>query len=247
MGKSNGQHRKAVLDVLVQFGGVSIGQATARLGVRIDRGSIELPQADDCFCGRRLTGEVILGQRDDMPGQTKMFDADHTVSGVFDVKRIGVDPDTISTGLVFNLADVDIAELAKFSKGAGRLVIFEVSELPDDAAEEEHGEEFASAPPSTLRAAGPWRDHPLDAMFAGAILKSLKKAGIETVGALADYSASERRLTDIEGIGPGKAANIEERMLGFWSSNPQFCDGGAGEAEASGDGELEFAEAASAE
>lgn len=79
---------------------------------------------------------------------------------------------------------MDIAELAKFSKGAGRLVIFEVSELPDDAAEDEHGDEFATEP----RSLSLWRSTPVDAVFDGGILKSLQRAGFDTMGAVVDLS-----------------------------------------------------------
>ena len=57
-------------------------------------------------------------------------------------------------------------------------------------------------------------------LFEGALLKSLKKAGITTVGELADYTSGEHgHLTEIEGIGPGKAAKIEDVMLQFWAEN----------------------------
>ena len=49
-------------------------------------------------------------------------------------------------------------------------------------------------------------------------------AGIDTVGQLADYSASEKRLTDVAGIGPGKAQAIEDRLLEFWQDNPHAED-----------------------
>jgi len=38
-----------VLDIPVQFGGVSIGDQTARLGVSIDRKSLNLNAADEAF------------------------------------------------------------------------------------------------------------------------------------------------------------------------------------------------------
>lgn len=229
--ETNGKHQATVIDVPVKFGGVSIGQATARLGVAIDRSALDLETADQCFCGKRLTGQVVLGRRDEAPGQSKMWESDHAVSGSFDVKKISVSPDIISTGLTFNLATIDIAELAKLSKGAGKLLVYEVTDLPEDAADEHDKDEFDSGTPSTLKASGPWRDVPLDSIFGGGILKALKQRGLETVGALSDYTASEKRLTDIEGIGPGKAQNIEEKMLIFWRDNPQYCDGKDGTTE----------------
>lgn len=207
-----------VLEIPVEFGGVSIGQATARLGCRIARAHLNIVAADEAFTGHRLTGKVLLGQRDDMPGQETMFDSDFEVEATFDVKGIRVTTDTIATGLTFSLNDIDIAELAKFSRGSGKLIVYSVGEIPDDAPDE-HAEDRDEAP-GTLKAEGPWADYPLDKLFKGAIRKSLAAAGLNTVGDLSNYTASERRLTDIDGIGPGKAEQIENRMMQFWEDNP---------------------------
>jgi len=123
---------KTILDVPVSFGGVSIGQDTARVGIKIERGNLALDRADECFCGKRLTGKIILGRRDDAKGQGKLIeDTDYEVAGAFDVKRIGVSPAQISTGLTFALASVDVGDLSHFAKGQGRMVVENVAELPD--------------------------------------------------------------------------------------------------------------------
>lgn len=207
------------LDIPVSFGGVSIGDATARLGIKIDRSVCNITTADDTFCGHRLSGRVVLGGGDDSPGQGKLVDdLDHVVDGVFDVKRFGANAKEISTGLTFSLADVDVRELAKFSKGSGRLIINVVAELPEDTGGDEEADDDET--PDTLKAEGPWRNVPLDTMFHGALLRSLKQAGLATVGKLADYTATNQRLTDIDGIGEGKATQIEEAMMRFWEANP---------------------------
>ncbi|WP_425618087.1 helix-hairpin-helix domain-containing protein [Anatilimnocola sp. NA78] len=218
-----------VLDIPVKFGGVSIGEATARLGLSIDRSVCNINAADETFCGHRLSGRVIRGRSGDQAGQSTIVeDLDHYVDAVFDVKRIGVNSTNITTGLTFSLADVDIRELAKLSKGAGRLIIKEVAELPDDAVDD--APQLDDETPDTLKAEGPWRMVQLSTLFEGALLKSLKEAGLTTVGQLSDYTASEKRLTDIPGIGPGKAEKIENRMLEFWEQNPN-ADQAEGAAE----------------
>lgn len=206
----------------VTFGGVSIGEATARLGIVIDRGVIPLNQADELFCERRLTGKVVLGRLDEANGQKKLIDdVDHQVQATFDVKGFRCSTDYISTGLTFSLKEIDIAELAKFSKGQGRLVIKEVAEIPEEEKAERRDEHI----PGTLRAEGPWRDVSLDTLFdpAKALRKALAAADINTIGELADYSASEKRLTDINGIGESKATEIEDQMVDFFADNPN-CD-----------------------
>jgi hypothetical protein len=210
--------RGSEFDVPVEFGGVSIGEATARLGVKIDRSVCNVVTADEIFCGHRLTGRVVLGNGDN-EGQGRLIeDLDESVDGVFDVKRFSANQKAISTGLTFSLADIDIGQLARFSKGTGRLIVEQVAELPEDADDDDDG--LSDEAPGTLRANGPWRDVSLGTLFHGALLKSLNKADLETVGDLADFTASDKRLTDLEGIGEGKAAQIEERMLQFWRDNP---------------------------
>ena len=49
---------KPELEIDVQFGNVSIGAENARLGVKIDRGVMDLDKADECLCGKRLTGRI---------------------------------------------------------------------------------------------------------------------------------------------------------------------------------------------
>jgi len=109
-----------------------------------------------------------------------------------------------------------VAELARFSKGRGRLAGCDIAEIPEDG---EHKEPARAEPPGTLKAQGPWRAIRLERLFTGAVLKALLETGLGTLGELADYTASERRLTDIAGIGQAKAELIEQRMAQFWESN----------------------------
>jgi len=60
---------------------------------------------------------------------------------------------------------------------------------------------------------------PLSTLFDGGLLKSLTEAGLATVGALAAHTESGKRLTDLPGVGLGKAEKIENRMLQFWADN----------------------------
>lgn len=141
---------KSVLDIRVEFATVSIGETTARIGVKVARESLDLLEADNVLCGHRLTGRVTLGRRDDAKGQQTFDEVDYEVAGTFDVKRFGVNASHITSGLTFNLADIDVAELARFSKGVGRLIVSGVAEIPDGAGSEGDAEhEDAEAEPAT--------------------------------------------------------------------------------------------------
>lgn len=227
MAKRNGKRNGvALLDIPVEFGGVSIGESTARLGIRFDRSAMELERVDSTFCGRRLTCRVALGRTDDSPGQLRLIeDCDFVVESVADVKRFGVGPDSINTGLTFNLKEVDIETLAKFSKGAGRLAVDQVAEIPVDTANEGEDDDDDDGPSGALKTDRPWRAVQLDTLFHGAVLKSLKQGGIATVGDLADWTIPAKngfakQLADIKGIGEKAAEKIEARMLQFWADNP---------------------------
>lgn len=64
-----------------------------------------------------------------------------------------------------------------------------------------------------------WRKVPLsDLEISAAILSKLTDAGIETIGALADYTKDGRnQVTDIKGLGPAKATAIDEALDTFWA------------------------------
>lgn len=207
----------AVLDVPVAFGGVSVGDETARIGVTVLRQRLNVDAAEGVFCGRRLTGRILLCEGDP-DQQSFLADADCEVAGVFDCKTFRVGPKEIGAGLTFSLADIDVGDLAGFAKRSGRLLVEGVADLPD----EEPKKAKAMDGQKNLLAGGPWRDFPISHLqLAEGITKSLTEAGIETVGAMADYSSGGKALTDIKGIGPGKAEQIENRMTEFWKQNPE--------------------------
>lgn len=211
---------ESVIDIGVLFKGVSIGKNTARIGVKIDRKRLPLAKADEVFCGHRLDGSLVLGRADESPGQSQLFDNSELLDGVFDCKSLSIGADSVSLGLTFSLNDINVAELAKYSNTPGRVIVDDVGEIPEDA-KDDHEEHHV---PGTLAADGPWREFELSEMFEGAVLKSLHAADIKTVGELHDWTASDKRLIDIKGIGEGKAQEIEDRMMQFWQDN-QNADG----------------------
>lgn len=204
----------------VTFGGVSIGDATARVGIVIDKKLINLKSADQLFCERRLTGKITLGVHDEDATQGKLIDdADHEVAGTFDVKGFRCSADYIGIGATFSLKEIDIAELAKFSKGAGRLVVESADVIPEEPRPEPPIK--TSGQPATLKAKGPWRKVKIETLFdpEKTICKALLNAGIETTGQLADYTEANKGLDKIDGLGPKKIEEIDRVMDQFWFDN----------------------------
>ena len=214
--------KETTFEANVQFGGVSIGDNTARLGMSVDRKLIALSRANDFFCDRRLIGRIVLGLHDEDSDQETlegMEDVDHEVAGAFDVKGFRVSSGHITFGATFSLKEIDISELAKFSKGAGRLIVTSAGLIPEEPKPEPPIK--GSARP-IARATGPWRKVRLDTLFPPekTICKALLNAGIETVGQMADYTASGKLLSDLDGLGPKKVEELEARMVEFWKANP---------------------------
>jgi len=144
--------RTAQLKIPVRFNNVSIQQTTARIGIKIDRTSLGLSEADNFLCGHRLSCRVQTIPKNEDSKQKHMFDGGkHTITGVCDVKKIGISPDELSAGLTFSLKDLESehSELLHFSKRQGQLEVFEISaitkdEAPaeaDDDADDDEGED----------------------------------------------------------------------------------------------------------
>lgn len=225
MGKKNGKATSNVLDIPVEFGGVSIGQQTAKLGLKISREVLNINAADEALCGRRVTGRVGVGGAGDSPGQMYLIDdMEDVINATFDIHRFGVTPDNYTSGLTFKLKEIEIGILARFSKGAGRLVIENIDAIPEDVVDE-HDSEGQKV--LDLKTDQPWRKVSLDELFSGAILKNLKAEGLSTIGDLSDFQEPNKstgytkNLTDIKGIGEAAATKIADVLEEFWRQNPQ--------------------------
>lgn len=77
---------------------------------------------------------------------------------------------------------------------------------------------------------GAWRPIPIEALeefgLAPKIVASLLDGGIPTLGDLADFLSKENgQLTDIGGIGPAKAEQIEQALESFWASGREQGNG----------------------
>lgn len=89
----------------------------------------------------------------------------------------------------------------------------------------------AAAPPAPEES---WRDVPISDLgplgIPDGLLEALVEQGLHTIGLLADYTASDKRLTDLKGVGPAKAEKIEHALERFWAARkPAGDDEGGGE------------------
>ena len=132
--KATKEATREVLNVPVQFSNVSIGDQVARIGVAIDRDNLNIDAADECLCGRRLTGLVIVLPPGEDAAQMTMIDKGdrHEISGSFDVKGFSANRKRIAAGLTFPMAEIPIEQLGHFAKKSGRLIVHELGEIPEE-------------------------------------------------------------------------------------------------------------------
>lgn len=202
---------KTILDIPVSFGGVSIGDTTGRLGVKVDRGVLSLDQAGEYFIERRLTLSVAIGGGDDSPGQRTFWDmTEYEICSVADSKRIGVGGEVISFGLTFNLRDLDVGTLAKLSKGTGRLKVEKLGEIPHDATDTS---EYDAEGASLFDDDGD--DTPLLEVLTPGDAGKLAKAELETVEDLDQYTRAGNKLGEIKGIGSAAAERIQAALEAY--------------------------------
>jgi hypothetical protein len=122
-----------VLDLIVQFGNMNAGDKSARIGVTISRDKLSVPKAEKQFCEKRLACCLVMAEDGASPEQGSLGGIvdDVELEAVFDVKSIRFSSDEISFGLTGALGSLDVGLLAKFAKKQGRLIVNEVSEIPE--------------------------------------------------------------------------------------------------------------------
>lgn len=131
------------IELPVSFGNLNIGDKTARLGVVVPRTALTITKADNVLCGHRLTC-VLVGraagaqsEQESLPG----VEDDLETTVVADVKTFGVAGKTIAFGLTVSLPDVDLKTLTQFPKRHGLLRVTSVSDIPEESAADEGGED----------------------------------------------------------------------------------------------------------
>jgi hypothetical protein len=128
------------LNVPVAFGGVSIGEDTAKVSFSIERAAIDLERAEANLCGKRLTGKLVVCACGEDPNQKAlpgMSDVKHELAATFDVKGFRCTPKLIASSASFMLSTIQVEELGHFAKKSGRLIVSEVEEVEEEEADEE--------------------------------------------------------------------------------------------------------------
>lgn len=216
--------------IMVTFAGVSIGNTTARVGAKIQRGTFNLLEFDSWFCDRRLRGRIVVTEGGDDPDQKYLGDINQHVEieGAFDVKGFTVKTEQVSIGLTFAKREIDFNQLGQFSNRSGYLVISEVGEIPDEKTTT-GSEVRASAFLSSLEdpADDAWRLAPISELeLSPKRQETLIGIGVETIGEFEDLRAGQvkgfpRGLLDVKGFGTVAITEAEESVLNWLKVNQQ--------------------------
>jgi hypothetical protein len=131
-----------VLELDVKYGNVNIGIDTCRLGITIERAKLTISQADKSLCGKRLVGTILARAGEAQSGQDSIpgIDADVSIEAAFDVKSFGVTRQSISAGLTFALASVNVETLSHFAGRQGTFSVTGIGEIPEAEGNEGEGE-----------------------------------------------------------------------------------------------------------
>jgi len=124
---------RATKKIPVSFSDASIGDQTASIGFTVDRSQLTINQAEEFFCGRRLTGTIEAKPKDEHPEQAHLngFEG-HAIKNSFDIKRFSTTPKNYSGRLTFSLQEIELADLAHLAQRDGQITVTEISDADHD-------------------------------------------------------------------------------------------------------------------
>lgn len=231
-------------DAQVDFGGVSIGDQTASIGITIERDGMDcLDQCDELFCGRRLEGKLQLNKapQRQLPGMEGEIPCIETV---FDVKHFSVKPEVITIRATFSLSSIRVETLGLFAKQAGQLWVNHLEDLADaDDDEYEDDGPISDAPgqgkmfgTEAVQRQKEVRNHiakndqgalkPISALgLTKAMNDKMIAAGVRTVGDLEHFIATDSWWhRKIKGVGETSVDKINDALWDFRRANPVPAD-----------------------
>ena len=124
--------KKSLFEVAVTFGDVSFGEGTGRVGLKIDRSSLNFTNAEKYFVGKRVRLELVARSGNADAEQPSFAEADNDVkiAGTFDLKSIGLGPKKWSSGATFVPSGGDAEAFLFLPKRRGVLRVLECETLP---------------------------------------------------------------------------------------------------------------------
>lgn len=119
-------------DIGCEFGGVTYGKNTVRVGVKIERGDVPMSRWEERLCDKRIECRLVLGHKDEAAGQAGLVDDDGVeVAGVVDIKTISLSGGVVSFGATFQKDDADEQDATRLACRPGRFIATKVGSIPE--------------------------------------------------------------------------------------------------------------------
>lgn len=119
-------------DIGCEFGGVTYGKNTVRVGVKIERGDVPMSRWEERLCDKRVECILRLGHKDEAAGQSALVDDDPVeVAGVVDIKTISLSGGVVSFGATFAKDDADEQDATRLACRPGRFIATKVGSIPE--------------------------------------------------------------------------------------------------------------------
>ena len=126
-----------ILEVNVQFGGVSFGDQTARLGISFDEDLFSSKSAEEFLVGSRLKIVAVPGSQDSTSfRQKELVESGKRLESEVDCKGYSRGMHGFKAGLTFNVSSVDESILVHLRKKAGRLSMERIGSCGHDDDED---------------------------------------------------------------------------------------------------------------
>lgn len=103
-----------------EFGGVSIGDQTARIGVAVDKAGLDPLTAEEVLCGRRVSVKIELQPENEKDQRRFAGMEPIQLLTVCDIKSYRSAVNSWGFGLTFALQEIEVDDLGRFAKRTGR-------------------------------------------------------------------------------------------------------------------------------
>jgi len=226
MSKSKTQSPKttSMAKIRVAFGGVSIGEATAKVSFAAERPGFTPEDAEQFLCGKRLMGRLVVTSVDVSVDQQQLpgIEVNHEIAATFDCKGYRATPKKITSGAVLNLDSINIESLGHFAKKSGFVIVESAEDAPTSEEEsgegDDHDDSLLQSEGVEIPTDGNWRKTPIGKIgLAAGDAKKLVSCDILTAGEL--LGRIERYGTtwhhETPGIGDVSRQRIEDGFNSF--------------------------------
>jgi hypothetical protein len=201
----------------VEFGNVSNGDETARVGIKIDRDEIELDDCETYFCGRRVEAELYarITSQQSLEGMESDQPTEVMIRAQFDINGYRVSPKAVTAGLTVPLNVVDRSMFGWLARRNGTLRCTHVADLDKDDQRDNQSafdEESTSDSLSGQKTFG-----------TAAVAAERKRAGQDEAGreSIKKLGMTKGLTANVEAAGCKTIADLEEfiRTNEWWHRN----------------------------